>query len=436
MTETPNPTASALPLDPAIAQLEQRYRKMLRVLPSNYRARWENDMLATYLDAAAGRAATGSEAIPTQPTRQERWDVWRLSARLWLSGDPASGKAFAWGQATRSLTLVGLLLHTLILAVVFGANGVRGLNHGVYTLIHPENYDHYVLWKEWLNASLLIPVALWYLTYRYAVRNKTKAWKTFSVLAYSSTAVAVLTSLAFKVHEALASEQPFSSQAFWILLSVGYLLVLAALTLACWAAFHTDAPAVATKKWVRTVELVIGGGALAYFLLMVVIPMVGLGLSTTEHFTITNPDGTQAGATRTTGPEWITVVYGAAMHLSNPGCLLFALCASASLVFLHQRRRGTIHPAARLITLTVMWWVALPCIALLSWLWTFALLSGSSLAHHITTYSVTGLMTATSVVCAVLTTLACRRALKAYNQPRPPVQPQGDNRLATPQGFS
>ena len=43
--------------------LEQRYRRVLRLLPGYYRARWEQDMVAAFLDSSltgdAGRGPSG-----------------------------------------------------------------------------------------------------------------------------------------------------------------------------------------------------------------------------------------------------------------------------------------------------------------------------------------------------------------------------------------
>jgi len=95
--------------------LEQRYRRVLRLLPRYYRAQWEEDMVATFLDGwLTGDPDEDSVTMEyDRPTRDEVLSVAGLAARLYLGGVGAPGRYFAWGQAVRNAVLGVMLAHAV-----------------------------------------------------------------------------------------------------------------------------------------------------------------------------------------------------------------------------------------------------------------------------------------------------------------------------------
>ena len=95
--------------------LEQRYRRVLRVLPSYYREQWEEDMVTAFLESSLTGDQEEDEFITEygKPSFQEIASVAGLAARLYLGGTGAPRRYFAWGQATRWAVLVVLLEHAV-----------------------------------------------------------------------------------------------------------------------------------------------------------------------------------------------------------------------------------------------------------------------------------------------------------------------------------
>ena len=87
--------------------LEQRYRRVLRLLPGYYRDTWEEDMVAAFLDTwMTGDPDEDSVTMEVdRPSRAEVASVIGLAARLYLGGAGAPRRYFAWGQAVRGAVL-------------------------------------------------------------------------------------------------------------------------------------------------------------------------------------------------------------------------------------------------------------------------------------------------------------------------------------------
>jgi hypothetical protein len=98
--------------------LEQRYRRVLRLLPGYYRNRWEEDMAAAFLDSALTGDPVEDEYIIEfgRPGWVEVASVAGLADRLYLGGVGTPRRYFAWGQAVRNAVLAVTLV-----------NAVRGL---------------------------------------------------------------------------------------------------------------------------------------------------------------------------------------------------------------------------------------------------------------------------------------------------------------------
>lgn len=92
--------------------LEQRYRRVLRLLPGYYRDKWEEDMVAAFLDSWLTGDPDDDEAVLRfcKPTWAEVASVACLAARLYLGGKAAPRRYIAWGQATRRAVLAVTLV--------------------------------------------------------------------------------------------------------------------------------------------------------------------------------------------------------------------------------------------------------------------------------------------------------------------------------------
>ncbi|GAB1640577.1 hypothetical protein [Krasilnikovia sp. MM14-A1259] len=94
--------------------LEDRYRQVLRLLPADYRQAWEEDMVASFLEAAHTAAPDDPEGVEiSRPTLAETASIAALAVRLRLGGAGAAPRPFAWGEAVRRFALVGLLAHAI-----------------------------------------------------------------------------------------------------------------------------------------------------------------------------------------------------------------------------------------------------------------------------------------------------------------------------------
>src|SRR5262252_7911651 len=93
--------------------LEQRYRRVLRLLPGYYRQRWEEDMVAAFLDSWHSGDPEDDEWAPEfcKPTWGE---VASVAARLHLGGAATPRRYFAWGQTVRRAVLAVLLVHAVL----------------------------------------------------------------------------------------------------------------------------------------------------------------------------------------------------------------------------------------------------------------------------------------------------------------------------------
>jgi len=91
--------------------LEQRYRRTLRMLPGYYRNQWEEDMVAAFLDGFLTGDPDEDEIIMefARPSWSERASVAALATRLYLGGQGTPRRYFAWGQAVRRAVLIVML---------------------------------------------------------------------------------------------------------------------------------------------------------------------------------------------------------------------------------------------------------------------------------------------------------------------------------------
>jgi hypothetical protein len=93
--------------------LEQRYPRVLWLLPGYYRQRWEEDMVAAFLDSSLTGDPDEDECVLEfcRPGWQEVASVAGLAVRLYLGTAGAPRRYFAWGQAVRRAVLAVMLVH-------------------------------------------------------------------------------------------------------------------------------------------------------------------------------------------------------------------------------------------------------------------------------------------------------------------------------------
>jgi hypothetical protein len=215
--------------------LEQRYRRVLRLLPGYYRQRWEEDMIAAFLDSwHSGDPDDDEWALEfCKPTWGEVASVAGLAARLYLGGAATPRRYFAWGQAIRRAVLTVMLVHAVLgLNVLvrtawsrrlFGlpappARLVTASPGGVWpTVFHVVN----VAW-----IVIFVALALGH-------------YRTARLLA----ALAIVPGLAalLQAQFTVIMPAPFGPWAWWVLLNLAPVLAM--------TAFHYDAPPAARLPW-------------------------------------------------------------------------------------------------------------------------------------------------------------------------------------------
>jgi hypothetical protein len=230
--------------------LEQRYRRVLRLLPGYYRARWEEDMVAAFLDSwLTGDPDEDSVTMEyDRPTRQEVASVVALAVRLYLGGAGTPRRYFAWGQAVRGAVLAVVLVHA--------TQGLADLT--------------FLTWRRHLASSLPASLAapgpggawptvmyavdcVWIVVFVALVLGQ---YRTARLIAVPAIAV----SLVFLLQAQIAGllERPPGSWSSWFLLDLTPVLAM--------AAFHPDAPPPPRRPWLLALP--------GYYLLVPVPVMV------------------------------------------------------------------------------------------------------------------------------------------------------------------
>jgi hypothetical protein len=129
--------------------LEHRYRRLLRLLPANYRYQWEEEMVGAFMEGAhAGDLASG------RPLRGERLSVVALAARLRLTGEHATPRGLVWYQALHGLALL-ILLYQALSATMSVAIRIRA----VINYFPLEGWSAYLGFLVWSPALGLFWVA-------------------------------------------------------------------------------------------------------------------------------------------------------------------------------------------------------------------------------------------------------------------------------------
>jgi hypothetical protein len=208
--------------------LEQRYRRVLRLLPGYYRDKWEEDMVAAFLDGwLTGDPDEDSVTMEyDRPTRPEMISVVGLAARLYLGGVGTPRRYFAWGQAVRNAVLGVMLAHAV---------------WGLYQVALSARSRHLIGWLPappggfWLALGCATGCA-WIGAFAALVLVDYRTARVLAILAVGADVATV-------VHEQLAGwlASPFASWAYLVVIDLAPVLAM--------AAFHRDAPPVARRPW-------------------------------------------------------------------------------------------------------------------------------------------------------------------------------------------
>jgi hypothetical protein len=217
--------------------LERRYRRVLRLLPGYYRAKWEEDMVAAFLDSRLTGDPDEDERILEfcKPSWSEVASVADLAARLYLGGAGAPRPSFSWGQAVRGAVLAVIGVHALVsldslvrLAWMHRLLGVPAAPAGIAAS----------------TPAGVLPPAAWYLSdcawivaFVVLILGRYQVARVYAV-------VAIIPDLVWLLHGQFTGALPatsFGPWSFWVVLNAVPVLAL--------AAFHPGAPPMARWSW-------------------------------------------------------------------------------------------------------------------------------------------------------------------------------------------
>ncbi|MFI7547411.1 hypothetical protein [Actinoplanes sp. NPDC049599] len=212
--------------------LEDRYRLILRMLPPDYRQAWEEDMVASFMQAAYAAAPDDVEGVEiSRPSVAETASIAVLAQRVRLGGAGAAPRPFVWGEAVRRVALIGLLAHAI--------GALVGVLYAIWTF---EQLDGVIPLTDGEPLFADPWVALWSLTgllwlppYLSAVHGHHRAARTLAVIAF----LPVMINSVVGMTNGLDGFSPVG--VYWLLF--GALPVLAM------AAFGADAPRVRARPW-------------------------------------------------------------------------------------------------------------------------------------------------------------------------------------------
>ncbi|MCT9932745.1 hypothetical protein N5079_21305 [Planotetraspora sp. A-T 1434] len=233
--------------------LEERYRRVLRLLPASYRTAREDEMVSAFLE--------GSEGVMDDDNPRPRWSeiasVAALSVRVRLGGIGAAPRFYAWGETVRLVALLGLAFQAALGCATLGSElqgyGLLGPAHPDYSAFLGDPGSGERLWHVMRLASdLLGPAAFVALAL-----GRVRIAKAAALLGLASAVYDVASALA-PLDVMLRSMAPS-------------LLMLLVPVLALLAGFHRDAPVARHPLWAAAVPLV--AGCLLYGMLTVLASM-------------------------------------------------------------------------------------------------------------------------------------------------------------------
>ncbi|ASU77882.1 hypothetical protein CDG81_05640 [Actinopolyspora erythraea] len=225
-----------------MTRLEQRYRRLLRLLPAWYRADREEEMVAVFLlDDSERQGALGDDEQDDEDDDlrgEYGWPDWRevvavagLAVRTRFGGIGAPSAARAWGDTVRAVALLGLLVRAVLALVSLASLAYVQLRGGTAfagpsVLVRPSG--GYI-------ALSLLPNLVWVPAYLLLVLGKRRSGRFCAV-------VASLPSLTSVISTATEGTTMFATA---VLIELGVWLPVTCVLLG----FHRDAPAPSRRPW-------------------------------------------------------------------------------------------------------------------------------------------------------------------------------------------
>jgi hypothetical protein len=237
--------------------LEQRYRRVLRLLPGYYRRTWGQDMVAAFLESSlTGDPDEDARIIEfSRIPWGEAASVAGLAFRLYLGGAGAPRRYFVWGQAVRRAVLVVTLLQA-----------VRGLDMLLLTAWSRRVFSWVPVPPARLAAGtpagILPPVVWWLVAYAWIVSFIALALGRYYRTAQVIAALAIVPDLLWLVQGELTGSfrgPSLGPWAFWVLLNLAPVLTI--------TAFHQGIPPSTRWPWLL---------ALPAAYLLVAVPLTAL----------------------------------------------------------------------------------------------------------------------------------------------------------------
>ncbi|MEV0731535.1 hypothetical protein [Polymorphospora sp. NPDC050346] len=211
--------------------LEERYRRLLCLLPASYRRKWEEDMVATFMEGAYASDPGDPEGVELgRPGGAEIASVAALALRLRLGGADAAPRSFTLGEAVRRVALVGLLAHAVgalvgAALVVWTAYRLPGLPADAV----PDAYAG--RWQALRGLTGL----LWIPAYLALVHGQHRAARVLALVALAPVLIGTVVDVS-------ADGGAFAlSRSYWLLFDALPVLAL--------AAFHGGAAPVRSRPW-------------------------------------------------------------------------------------------------------------------------------------------------------------------------------------------
>lgn len=269
--------------------LEERYRRVLRLLPDSYRAEREEEMVAAFMEVYGD--------VPDESNPKPRWgeiaSVARLSLRVRLGGAGAGPRAVTWGESVRLVALFGLAFQAALSALT-----IPGRVDALQLQNPPLTFERALEITAWLST------VLWVVAFAALMRGRAR-------LAKGVTAVVVTATL-------LQYGWLVANGIRWVDLLNELLWVVPVMALL--AGFHRDVKPVARSWWLVLAPPAAGGA-------------VGLAL-----LAITEPDvdrfGWWFGWLSTSGMAALAIIVGALATLRRRSpaiSLVMAMVAAVTL---------------------------------------------------------------------------------------------------------
>jgi len=219
-----------------VTPIEQRYRRVLRMLPKSYREVWEDDMVATFLASVETDDREDAEYVADygRPGWPEVLSIAALAIRLRIGSAGAPARYAAWSRAIRFCVLAVLLVHAtagvIAAAMSLWLAGLLPLPVAAPQVPEPPGYPE--SWRQAYLFSALVGL-LWVPAFFGLIRGRAGRWMVPAAAVATVAASTAIVSI---------TGQPFTAEFCF----TNLITVLLPLGL---AAFHRGAPPVSRRAW-------------------------------------------------------------------------------------------------------------------------------------------------------------------------------------------